>query len=117
MPLLGFKKRYAADVEALTKRQTVRRRRLDGRDPKPGQTLYLYTGLRSKDCRKIGEHVCTRVEPVKVEWNELVIGAFSQDWEKREAFAKADGFSCWREFAAFIGATHGLPFEGIVVHW
>lgn len=35
------------------KRQTIRANRKDGRDPKQGQPLMLYTGMRTKSCVKL----------------------------------------------------------------
>lgn len=60
MPLLGFQSQFAAPILAGSKTQTLRQPRKDGRDPKAGDTLYLYTGLRTKTCRKLGEARCTQ---------------------------------------------------------
>lgn len=62
MPALNFKKRFEPMIESGDKRQTIRAKRKDCRDPKEGQTLYLYTGMRSKGCRKLGEAPCLSSE-------------------------------------------------------
>ena len=54
MPALNFKNQFATYVELgfrdpdhpRAKRQTIRAKRKDGRDPRQGETLYLYTGKR-----------------------------------------------------------------------
>ena len=66
MPALNFKKQFADKVERGEKRQTIRALRADGRNPQPGQTLFLYTGMRTKSCRKLGEAVCSSVEQIDI---------------------------------------------------
>ena len=59
MPALSFAKRFADDVESGKKRQTIRVERK--RPVNPGDPLYLYTGMRTKACRKLGESECDEV--------------------------------------------------------
>ncbi len=54
MVALNFKARFADDVETRRKRCSIRAPRKDGRDPKPGDSLQLYTGMRTRECRKLG---------------------------------------------------------------
>ena len=92
MPLLGFKQQFAPMVEARKKRQTIRAKREDGRNPKPGDTLYLYTGLRTKSCRKLGETVCRSVQEIVVDVKGINL---SGDWLNDTAMmhvVRADGF-------------------------
>ena len=51
MPALNFKKQFAEKVETGEKRQTVRAKRK--RAFVVGDKLYLYTGMRTKYCRKL----------------------------------------------------------------
>lgn len=108
------------------KRQTVR---LTARC-KPGDRLQLYTGLRTKACRKLGEAVCEAVLPVIVRENGLhfrnrgikaIYALYPGQPGGAEAmadrFARADGFSCWQACAAFFREKYGLPFEGQVIVW
>ncbi len=53
MPSLNFQARFAPLVESGEKRQTIRAYRKDGRDPKRGDKLYLFTGMRTKACRPL----------------------------------------------------------------
>lgn len=51
MPLLNFELRFAGLIESGEKRQTIRAQR---KYPiKAGDKLYLYTGVRTKNCRKL----------------------------------------------------------------
>lgn len=118
MPILNFKKQFAPAVESWEKRQTIRAKRKDGRDPKTGQTLYLYTGLRTKVCRKLGEAICKEVVPTTIE-NDLytILGTESLDTPDELALAKADGFDNLSNFYDFFDRTHGLPFHGLLIRW
>ena len=124
MPLLGFQKQFAQAVEDGTKRQTIRAFRKDKRDPQPGQTLYLYTGLRTKACRKLGESVCTSVELIGIGALGINIlepapGRPGTTMVQRDpkAMALADGFISWEAMRAWFRATHGLPWRGVLIRW
>ena len=78
MAALNFQKRFAEAVETGEKRQTIRRRRADGHDPKAGDPLYLYTGMRTKACRKLATVRCIASIAIYL-WHEPgagLIGAF-----------------------------------------
>ena len=53
MPALNFRAEFADAVERGEKCQTIRAYRKDGRNPKPGDTLHLYTGMRTRACRRL----------------------------------------------------------------
>ena len=130
MPALNFQKWSAPLVESGEKRQTIRAYRKDGRDPKVGDTLYLYTGMRTKACRKLGEVVCNSAERLRINedggvsrhvfkrvdpfytaaWAEYDVG-----WCNR--IARADGFNGLGEMRRWFEKTHGLPFEGLLIKW
>ena len=66
MPALNYKPEIAAAYESGAKLHTIRTRRKDNRNPRPGQTLFQYTGQRTKKCRKLGEDVCQRVRDIQI---------------------------------------------------
>ncbi len=118
MPALNFKKQFADDVESGKKRQTIRAFRKDGRDPKPGQTLYHYTGMRTKGCRKLRADECLDVRQVTIEEDQRVmVGVDALDWQAVKAFAKDDGFESAADFIDFFENAHGLPFYGLLIEW
>jgi protein gp37 len=89
MPALNFKKQFAPLVETFKKRQTIRALRKDNRNPRPGQTLYLYTGMRTKGCKKLGEATCKKVTQITIEANNIIVGVEPvEDWTE---FVQADG--------------------------
>lgn len=127
MPALNFQKQFAPLVESGEKRQTIRAYRKDGRDPKPGDTLYLYTGMRTKACRKLGEVECKSASEVMVFRRGAVmknpddesdrIIRNDENFDAADAFAEEDGFGSMAEMAAWFEKTHGLPFEGLLIRW
>lgn len=60
MTAISFKPEFVAAIDAGEKRRTIRRIRKSG-NPEPGQPLQLYTGMRTNDCKKIRDAVCTRL--------------------------------------------------------
>lgn len=118
MPALNFKKQFAPKVEDGTKRQTIRAKRKDGRNPRPGQTLYLYTGMRTKSCRKLRVAVCAHVgECIMDAHLGIYVDGNWLDYDQEEDFAIADGFTSWPEMKEFFHKEHGLPFSGLVIKW
>ncbi len=124
MPALNFQKWSAPLVESGEKRQTIRAYRKDGRDPKVGDTLYLYTGMRTKQCRKLGEVVCVSIAHVKIhEWGVMRDGKIL-GVRQIQRFAADDGFhggpgvgTNWHLMHSWFDKTHSLPFEGLLIKW
>ena len=118
MPALNFKKEFAPMVESGEKRTTIRALRKDGRNPRPGQTLYLYMGMRTKGCRKLGEAICKSVAQLSIEENlDVYIGVNYLPLFKIIDLAKKDGFNNVSNFYQFFKKTHGLPFYGLLIKW
>ena len=53
MPSLNFQAQFAPLVESGAKRTTIRALRRDGRNPKRGDPLYMFTGQRTRSCRRL----------------------------------------------------------------
>lgn len=130
MVALNFKAQFAEAVEDGIKKRTVRAPRKDGRDPKKGDKLQLYTGMRQKGCRKLGESEIVRVRSIVVDAQGIVLDGFRlyagdapayaggiNPEEYDGDFARADGFEGFTEMADFFRATHGLPFKGFLIEW
>jgi len=117
MPAINFSAEFADRVQSGEKQQTIRR--LRKRPIKAGDTLILYTGQRTKACRKLGEAACDRVFPV-------VIGRKSMGWRgyslnpysmTANFLAQNDGFESYAAMADWFDNRYGLPFEGVVIQW
>jgi len=114
MPALNFHKRFAAEVEMGHKRQTVRPAR---KWPiRADDRLVLYTGMRTKHCRRLNEAVCRSVEPVQISVN----GAHVVPGEVRlsgRPLGAADGFDSHLEFFDWFRMYYGYEFCGEVIRW
>jgi len=124
--LLGFMKQFGPKIVDGTKVLTNRVKRKDGKVPAyPGDILYMYTGLRTLQCKRIfekgKEKVCTGVweirftpwglDYVRVESNFLIDvlcwRADYVDWERHpvdilERLAIMDGWDNFSEMADFF---------------
>lgn len=130
MVALNFKEQFADDVELGRKTRSIRARRKDGRDPKRGDKLQLYTGMRQKGCRKLSDATVTRVRPVLIDHTGIEIegrrlyagdapayqGGVDPDHYDGD-FARADGFDGFQDMAEFFAKEHGLPFSGLLIEW
>jgi hypothetical protein len=130
MVALNFKAQFAEDVEIGAKTRSIRAPRKDGRNPKPGDVLQLYTGMRQKDCRKLAEVKCVRVRPVEIDFHGITLDgrklycgdapayAGGVDPEHYDSdFARADGFGTFQDMRQFFEEQHGLPFNGLLIEW
>jgi len=134
MPLLGFKARFAPMVEngvaaaarraipnegQPIKRQTIRALRKDGRDPAPGDTLHLYTGLRTKQARLLGEVRCRAVTTLRIDRSGSRVRRDGRVLDRAATLrlARADGFVDRESMIDFVQKMHGLPFEGLLIRW
>lgn len=102
------------------KRQTIRaigKRR----HARPGETLQLYTAMRTKQCEKIGDARCVSVEPI-----EMMVDSFSifpkvageKIGVRIDDFAQADGFLQAHDMHAFWLKEHGPGlFKGVLIKW
>lgn len=128
MALLGFKKRFAPMVEnglrehpdptIRIKRQSIRAKRRDGRNPHAGETLFLFTGLRTKSCRRLGITPCKSVEEITIESHGINVAG---EWLRHadvEEVARQDGFDSFEQMLAFFEKEHhGLPVWGLLIKW
>lgn len=100
------------------------------RHARPGETVQLYTGMRTKHCRKIGDAKCVRVDPIHIYLgsNRIAIAIGSPDAQvfdrtaQLDAFAQRDGFADWADMREFWREEHGDlkrlgPFVGILILW
>lgn len=93
MALLGYQGWKAAKVESRECSQTIRARR---KTPvKVGETLYHYSGLRSRAARKVLTSVCTETFEIRLAVDH---GGARANWEADipvdfHAVARLDGFA------------------------
>lgn len=135
MVAYSFQAQFVAPIVTRTKRQTVRAIRK--RNPREGERLQLYVGMRTKACRKIiPDPVCTGWELVRIAVDPahpaiiaaIRVGAHDLNAVEIERFARFDGFAAApsggapytarRAMGAFWLQHHGAGmFEGVVIRW
>ena len=133
MVAYSFHEQFADAVTGGIKRQTVRGYRR--RNPRIGEKLQLYTGLRRRTCRKLIEKdpICTRVDEIEIEISQtisakiasIVINGIPLSQKEIGDFARADGFkngplgwTAVHAMGSFFKKYHGFgTFHGVVIHW
>ena len=121
MAILNYQKRFAPLVEKGKKRQTIRAKR---KYPiRAGETLYHYTGLKTKSARLLKKSICIYVADITIDLDidnrvEIVInGNMPLSYKEKETLAKKDGFSNVNEMFNFFRDIYGLPFHGQIIRW
>ncbi len=117
MPLLVFKKQFSLMVEKGTKNQTIRAKRVDGRNPHAGETLFLYAGLRTKGCEKLKEVICKNVEEITIDPFGICIAGRWLSIKDGENIAMDEGFDDFTEMKTFFKKVYDLPFCGLLIKW
>ena len=121
MGLYNFQARFVTKILAGEKTHTIRGVRAN--PDKPGNTLYLYTGLRHKGAKLLMRVPCVKVEEIEIDAcghecncdGTVIIDGVELSESEREALAVRDGFD---DFGAMLDFWAGrLPFKGNVIHW
>jgi len=128
MPAIGFQKRFVPLVESGEKRQTIRAMRK--RPFVVGDRLYLYSGMRTKQCRKLGEASAIEVSTVRITRKGIGFEAEDGSFEAllvedppphKESLcdyeAQQDGFADFNEMIEWFEENHRLPFVGQKIRW
>lgn len=120
MPALNFKKEFPPLILAGKKPFTLRALRKDGRDPKAGDTLYLFTGMRTKACERFAVKRCEFAVTIKLRWHSFDlprIGTLSNT-DTREIFARLDGFASYEAFCQFHEVRPGMRVKKMrLISW
>ena len=115
MPCINFKKQFAGVVENGLKTQTIRKIRK--RPIRIGDTLQLYTGMRTKKCRKLMTAVAIDIKTIVIDQTIVMIDGNQIDSYDVGRLARADGFHSICEFKDFFNSHYGLPFVGQLINW
>lgn len=124
MPAFNFKGQFVERIHDGSKGGTIRK--YGKRSPViAGQTLYLYTGQRTKYCKKLKQTPCVEVWHIilrstrvrlKLDGHKGVLVILS-DIELLNQFARSDGFADWETMKRYWRMNDGLPFEGFHARW
>ncbi len=125
MPALNFQRKFVPMIVDGTKKQTIRKERKNR--VKPGDTLYLYAGMRTAKCMLIREAICSEIEQISIELmvDKKLLPFWAIDVnnrrlrpDERNALAIADGFADIYEFVQFFHTQYGPGgFVGIIIRW
>jgi hypothetical protein len=116
MGLYNFKPRFRQPILEGKKRHTIRARR---RHPdKPGNTMHLYTGLRTCNAELIARVQCTWVSEIRIGLaGAITVDGRSLSRPEREILARHDGFESLVDMILFWRDGRRLPFEGQIFGW
>ena len=132
MVAYSFQKQFVAEIQAGKKHQTIRAHRKNNRHARVGERLQLYSGLRTKNCRKLFDKdpICNAVDDVEIyikengQIEQIVLNGRNLTSIEIEEFAKADGFmpadslTARDAMSAFFLSYHGTGiFKGSVIKW
>jgi len=117
MTAYNFKACFADDVESGRKRQTIRAVRKDKRKPRPGEALQLYTGMRTKSCRKLRDAVCEYTQEVRMTEAGMKLDGVALGVGHIQKLALDDGFKTVEAFRDFFKGEYGFPFHGVLIRW
>jgi hypothetical protein len=127
MPAYNFKAQFAPAVAAGQKLSTIR-----GRSARVGATAYLFTGMRTKACKRLGQGRITGCEPIALgsTVDGLPTGRLAGELLSQKALnklAKIDGFPNALAMIDWFAETYDqldllnsgswLVFEGFLTTW
>lgn len=83
---------------------------------KKGDKLFLYTGMRTNNCKKLGEAVCNEIIPIKFEKTKFWLLAelktpidhYIFSWDEITSLVRADGFKGYYDFVDFFIKTYNF---------
>jgi hypothetical protein len=111
MVAFNFKEQFVPNIKKGIKKQTIRKTIRC----KKGDKLELYTGMRTKQCKKIKDTICIDIYPIAITENKLSSGRTQLITKTNlDNFAIKDGFKNWEDFKLFFKIHYGLPFYGYV---
>jgi hypothetical protein len=121
MGLYNFQQRFVPKILAGEKTHTIRARR--AHPDKPGNTLHLFTGLRTKKAKLLMRVPCAKIEEIEIDacGHEcncdpfIAIDGVELSESERNALAVRDGFESMDEMLNFWAGR--LPFHGHIIHW
>ncbi len=122
MVAYSFAKQFAEKVESGEKLQTIRAKG-KRRPARPGEALQLYTGMRTKSCRKLRDAVCHRVLDIEIRRIPESVILTLETGERRRLtpheegdLAQGDGFPTRGHFFHYF-CPDATVFVGHLIRW
>jgi hypothetical protein len=120
MALINFSREDFIDAVANgSKHFTIRQLR---KNPiKKGETLQLYTGLRTKQAKKLKDTICKNVWDIKIEnkKNEFLFWLEGKELttKKVKDISNKIGFDSVEEWIEYFKEKYKFPFKGQLIEW
>jgi hypothetical protein len=130
MPSLSFQQQFVPGIYAMlskdyasrtkVKPKTTTIRAMRKRPFKKGDRLFLFSGLRTKQCKRLGEAICKKIEMIGIE--EAASGLFIVTVngemiteEEINCLARHDGFKTGAEMIKWFCKHHRFPYSGQII--
>ncbi|MEM6837667.1 MAG: ASCH domain-containing protein [Cyanobacteria bacterium P01_C01_bin.120] len=120
MVAYNFKSQFADLVRQGEKCQTIRATG-KRRHAQVGDRLQLYTGMRTKSCKKLADAICLGSSSIQMRMSGVGLLIFENYYlltlHEMVELARADGFTedPLNEFIQFFGPR--MPFSGVLITW
>ena len=123
MPAYSFQKRWVPKIISGEKHSTIRRPRKK-RQTRLGDTIFLYVGMRTKNCQRIMKTTCVRVRPIYFDRSptrgkEVSIGIVRLNEDELRQLCTQEGFESVSEFFDWFESRYGIsnrePLE--LIEW
>lgn len=105
---------FPAKVEAGEKRCSIRAKRK--RPIQAGDTIFHYTGMRTRKCRLLRRSICTKVTPIIIDGSRVFLRDEDLAAEQITDLALADGFATAMDFLDYFN-RQSPRFEGDLIEW
>lgn len=117
MIVYNFRDEYAGMVERGEKTSTIRAH-AKRRPPNVGEHLRLYTGMRTKKCRRLRDTTCQSCVSIRISDKYIAVGGRIISPGEELDLARRDGFLTVAHLRDKFRFMHGpLPFEGWLITW
>lgn len=120
MVSINFFELFGPDIASGKKTQTIRNKTRC----KIGGAVQLFTGQRTKNCVRLGEGVCTSVEPIEIHEAMIKLNGEVLGINEMIELVEADGFNAFSqssknlaEFFEFFETKYEIPFHGFLIKW
>ncbi|MBA3470909.1 MAG: hypothetical protein H0T53_14830 [Herpetosiphonaceae bacterium] len=116
MPAYNFRRVFTELILSGAKNCTIRPPRRH-RPTRPGDPLYLFVGMRTKQCQRLGQAICLSVEPISIDDEQIVLAGRPLNHQECHDLIQRDGFVSSVEFYAFFRQQYGLPADLELITW
>lgn len=122
MSAYNFQRRFSAAIKSGEKRSTIRARRKNGYVPAGGESVRLYTGMRTKSCELIKEVTIHNVRPITVNCEkgqriQVILDCKPLTTFETQALAIAEGFSDLTDMREFFERQYGEMLNAYFIEW